>query len=492
VETINRSSTGQEHRIAHGTLGRPAIALALVWCPSEPARVGEILIVPDGGTDVVFGRGVPSNTDASPRITLHRERPGRLEDTGPLRTTFVSRTQLSLRQLRDGIQVRNVGKRDLEIDGQLANSAVVRVGQTLHVKGQLMFCCVQRTRLPAALMAPVSLHPFGEADALGIVGESAAAWQLRERVAFIGARSPHVLIVGESGTGKELVAQALHTSSHRRRQQLIARNAATFPAGLLDAELFGNVANYPSPGTPDNPGVIGMAHRSTLFLDEIGELPSDLQTHLLRFLDERGEYQRLGEATHRTADVRVIAATNRPVSELQHDFVARLQLRIQVPSLNERIEDVPLLARHVLQKIAARDPAIGVRFLVGWDGMRGEPRISAALIAALLEHRYTTHVRELEALLWCALCSSPGTEIDVSDELSELLDSSSNGEADRTRRDASADEIRSALDRHGGAHDKVWRELGLANRYILPRLMKRYGLAPTGDQAPGPSVAPDP
>jgi two-component system nitrogen regulation response regulator GlnG/two-component system response regulator HydG len=348
----------------------------------------------------------------------------------------------------------------------------------LHVKSQLMFCCVRRMRLPAALMAPVALHPFGEADALGIVGESAAAWQLRERVAFIGARSPHVLIVGESGTGKELVAQALHASSHRRRHKLVARNAATFPPGLIDAELFGNVANYPTPGIPDNPGVVGTAHGSTLFLDEIGELPGELQVHLLRFLDERGEYQRLGEATHRTADVRVIAATNRALGELQHDFVARLQLRIQVPSLNERIEDVPLLARHLLQKIAERDPAIGVQFLVGWDGMRGEPRISAALIAALLEHRYTTHVRELEALLWCALCSSPGTEIDVSDELSELLDASSDGAAACTRRDATADEIRSALNKHGGAHDKVWRELGLANRYVLQRLMKRYGLGP--------------
>src|SRR5256885_12859655 len=105
---------------------------------------------------------------------------------------------------------------------------------------------------------------------------------------------------------------------------MVSRNAATFPAGLIDVELFGNVANYPNHGMPERPGVVGEADGSTLFLDEIGELPTELQSHLLRFLDERGEYTRLGDARRRTSDVRVVAATNRALEDLKHDLAARL------------------------------------------------------------------------------------------------------------------------------------------------------------------------
>jgi DNA-binding NtrC family response regulator len=478
VETADSTSDSTSFDDDHGIAppARTAVVLVLVWCPSEPARVGQILVVPGGGREAVFGRGGVGDADPTARVTLQRERPGTLDDAGPLRTVFVSRTQLSLRAHRDGVQVHNLGKREIEIDGQAVDTGVVRTGQTLHIKGQLVFYCMRRARLPAPAQAAAPLHAFGEADAVGIVGESPAAWQLRERVGFLGPRAPHVLILGDSGTGKELVAQALHALSPRARHKLIARNAATFPAGLIDAELFGNVAGYPNPGTPDRPGVIGLADGSTLFLDEIGELPGELQAHLLRFLDERGEYQRLGDARPRTADVRVVAATNRALGELKHDLAARLPLRVQVPSLNDRIEDVPLLMRHLLQTIAGRDPAIGERFFASWDGARGEPRISAALTRALLEHRYTTHVRELESLLWCALSSSTGGELDVSDELSERLDVPADPAQASARREASADEIRRALDHHGGVREKVWRALGLPNRYVLQRLMKRYGL----------------
>ena len=134
----------------------------------------------------------------------------------------------------------------------------------------------------------------------------------------------------------------------------MSRNgSATLPAGLIDAELFGNVANYPNAGMAERPGLIGEADGSTLFLDEIGELPDALQTHLLRVLDDGGEYQRLGDARRRHADLRLIAATNRPVRQLKHDLAARLRLRVHLPGLNERPEDVPLLARFLLQRAAA-------------------------------------------------------------------------------------------------------------------------------------------
>jgi two-component system nitrogen regulation response regulator GlnG/two-component system response regulator HydG len=470
TETVETDSESVDD--ARGLPARTQPVLLLAWCPSEPSRVGEILMLPEGVREVVFGREASAGDHT--RIGLSRVRPGVVEDAGPLRTPFVSRTQLALQVDGDHVRVHNLGKRAMQINDQAVDAGVLGIGQTLQIGGQLVFYCMRRPVMPAP-QPPVRMHRFGEPDALGIVGESAAAWKLRERIAFVGARAPHVLILGESGTGKELVAQALHASSPRARHKLVARNAATFPAGLIDAELFGNVANYPNPGMPERPGVVGTADGSTLFLDEIGELPGELQAHLLRFLDGGGEYQRLGDTRPRTADVRVLAATNRPVAELKHDLAARLPLRIHVPSLNDRIEDVPVLVRHLLRTIAASDPSIGAKFFTGWDGASGEPVVSAALIAALLRHRYSHHVRELESLLWCAMTSST-REITVSDELLERLEPAAESASDDTRREASAEEIRAAMEKHGGVREKVWRELRLPNRYVLQRLMKRYGM----------------
>ena len=140
------------------------------------------------------------------------------------------------------------------------------------------------------------------------------------------------LLLGESGTGKELAARAVHQLSQRGRQQFVARNAATLPAGLIDAELFGNAKNYPNPGMPERRGLIGEADGGSLFLDEIGELPVELQAHLLRVLDGDGEYQRLGEGVARRSNFRLIAATNRDPSTLKHDLAARFTARIELPT----------------------------------------------------------------------------------------------------------------------------------------------------------------
>jgi len=459
---------------------RDELVLVVVWCPLEPARLGEILVLPRGGEPVLFGRGAREDDDVGDRIAFRRERPGQLVHAGQLRNPFISRTQLELRAVEGGVAARNLGKRAIEIEGVEEAEGTVPIGRTLLVKGQLLLLCARRKRPMLEARAAVAAHPFGEADAVGIVGESPAAWALREQIAFVGPRGPHVLLLGESGTGKELVAQALHASSPRARRKVVARNAATLPAGLIDAELFGNVANYPNPGMPERAGIVGEADGSTLFLDEIGELPDELQAHLLRFLDERGEYQRLGDARRRTADVRVIAATNRPITDLKHDLAARLQLRVHVPSLNDRIEDVPLLVRHLLQKIAAHDPALGERFFAGWDGRRGEPRVSSRLMRALLAHRYTTHVRELEAILWCALSTSAGVEIDLTSEAGAMIAPAASPAA-AARREADADEIRAAMARHGGVQEKVWRDLGLPNRHVLQRLLKKHGIRGDAD-----------
>ena len=151
-----------------------------------------------------------------------------------------------------------------------------------------------------------------------------------------------MLVRGESGTGKELCAAAIHGLSARGARPLVARNAATFPAGLVDAELFGNAKNYPNPGTAERDGLIGEADGTTLFLDEIGELPAAPQAHLLRVLDRNGEYQRLGDSRPRCADLRVVAATDRAVSELKHDFAARRAAGATRGA--DHVDSVPVLA----------------------------------------------------------------------------------------------------------------------------------------------------
>jgi two-component system nitrogen regulation response regulator GlnG/two-component system response regulator HydG len=204
-------------------------------------------------------------------------------------------------------------------------------------------------------------------------------------------------------------------------------------------------------------------------LDEIGELPPELQAHLLRVLDG-GEYQRLGDARPRVVVVRLVAATNRSAAELKADLAARFALRIQAPGLDERSEDVPLLARHLVKRIAQNDPAISRRFL----DEAGLPRFGPALLRALSGHVYTTQVRELEAFLWRSLQSSPGDALELTPDLANDL---STPEAPRRVGSVGAEEIRASLSRHAGVKDKVWRELGLSSRHALHRLMKKLGVA---------------
>jgi len=279
-----------------------------------------------------------------------------------------------------------------------------------------------------------------------------------------------VLLLGESGSGKELVARALHKRSARGRRSMVCRNAATFPEALIDAEVFGNAKNYPNPGTPDRKGLVGEADGSTLFLDEIGELPEHLQAHLLRVLDE-GEYQRLGEARARTADLRLIAATNRPVGRLKHDFLARFPLRLTLPPLRDRVEDIPLLALHLLRQIAGADRDLAVRFFD--DGVGGPvPRVSLELVEGLIAHNFPANVRELEHVLWSALLTSPGRTLRLTSEVGGQLLAPSAGE--RTEPvDITPEALRDSLRRHGGVQARVWRELGLKNRWALRRLIRK-------------------
>jgi DNA-binding NtrC family response regulator len=285
------------------------------------------------------------------------------------------------------------------------------------------------------------------------------------------------LITGPSGCGKELAARAVHDGSARRAKKLVSRNAATLPPGLVDAELFGNIADYAHAGLPERPGLVGEADGGTLFLDEIGELSAEVSTHLLRLL-AGGDYQRLGDAKKRTADVRVVGATNRDVGELRPDVVARFPLRVDLPGLERRLSDVPLLARHLLMRAAADDVALAERYFVA-RGRERHPRVSAALVRALLTRRYSTHVREIEAILWRCIEASDGDVIELAPEPlpgTSAARADVDANANAKPREITADDVRASLARHGGVQAKVWKDLGLANRFALRRLMKSFGI----------------
>jgi two-component system nitrogen regulation response regulator GlnG/two-component system response regulator HydG len=451
--------------------------LAIVWSGTEPERVGELIFASDA--PAVFGRGGEEDDGDEARVVPARQRPSVCETCGPLENGFLSRRQLSVVADVDGVRVRSLGKRPLVVGEEEVTSAVVRPGELVEIRGLLLLLGVRRPKPWPAPAATIASFPFGLADENGIVGESPPVWLLREEIAFAAARNAHALVLGEIGTGKELVARAIHARSSRGNRALVSRNAATLPAGIIDAELFGNAPNYPNPGMADRPGLIGEADGSTVFLDEIGELPLELQTHLLRVLDEGGEYQRLGEARRRNSSFRLIAATNRSLDELKSDLAARLALRVTTPDLNARREDIPLIVRHLLRRTAASDPHLGQRFFARWDGRTGEPRLTLTLARALVAHPYTTHVRELSALLWRSLATSRGASLDLTDAVRRELGETAAPAAPATA-ELTGDVVRAALERAGGKQSKAWRDLGLANRHVLRRLMKKYGIGGAG------------
>lgn len=446
-------------------------ALALAWSVHEPHRIGEIAFV-DPRERWVLGR------EGNLRWLQHR--PVTRSPTGPLSDPALSREQLELLSGPGGrIQVSSVGRLPLRVNGVGCDTREVGPGDVLEI-GDRMVIVVHRR--PTELEGPRPTHPFGLADALGFVGEGPAAWDLRARIAFLARRPAHVLVAGESGTGKELAARALHTLSPRARGPWVSRSAATIPESLADAELFGNLGNYPNPGMVARPGLVGEADGGTLFLDEFGELRLEVQARLLRVLDA-GEYTRLGEAKARRSDLRLVAATNRSLDALKHDVLARLPLRLHLAPLTGRREDVSLVAVHVLRGIARTDAEVAR----GWfdhGAIDGFPRMTTRLVAALVSHPYRTHVRELTALLWRAIGEARGSELDLFPSYGQWVGPPADAPpAGVDPTDLPAEVVQACLDRHGGRQELAWRELGLSSRHVLARLVKKYGLKVRGRTA---------
>jgi hypothetical protein len=464
------SSTG-------GSLGvRSVPALVLVWSREEPSRAGEVLLLPPQGREPwTFGREGAGGAAGERTARLVRQRPGVNKATGPVDNRRISRTQLVLRPAEGGpLAVENAGRCPMIHGGREVSGAELRPGDLVELRHEMVFLCARRPEvLPAAEGVP--LHPFGEADSLGLVGESPALWALRAAVFAAARRSGHVLVLGESGTGKELVARALHACSPRASRAFVARSAATLPEGVLDAELFGSARGFPHAGSPERPGLVGEADGGTLLLDEIGELPEALQAHLLRVLDG-GEYHRLGEARARTADLRLIGATNRPESAIKHDVLARLTIRILIPGLDARREDVPLLVRHLLRKHAAGDAELRARIYPDGD-VGAAPRVAPELIGALVGHGYTTHLRELDALLVASTLEGRGRYAGVTAGVRRLLGGSQGAvPSDAARSSRGAAGATGAPLSSGAGSARGERALGAASRAFTAEEERRLGL----------------
>ena len=193
-----------------------------------------------------------------------------------------------------------------------------------------------------------------------IVGDSQTLRRVLKEVQTVAATASTVLILGETGSGKELIARALHNLSDRRERTFVKLNCAAIPTGLLESELFGHERGAFTGAIATKIGRFETADRGTLFLDEVGEIPLELQVKLLRVLQEQ-EFERLGSTKTMRVDVRVVAATNRDLEHMveEQKFRSDLYYRLKVfpvmlPPLRERAEDIPALVRHFAQKFALR------------------------------------------------------------------------------------------------------------------------------------------
>jgi transcriptional regulator with GAF, ATPase, and Fis domain len=250
-----------------------------------------------------------------------------------------------------------------------------------------------------------------------IVGRSRSLRHVLRQVDDVAASDATVLITGESGTGKELLAREIHERSRRSQQPFVRVNCSAIPREMFESEFFGHVRGAFTGAMRDRPGRFQIAHGGTIFLDEIGDLPIELQPKLLRVLQE-GEFERVGEDVTRKVDVRVIAATNQNLAEqvrarqFREDLFYRLNvLPLTLPPLRARPDDIPLLAAHAIEDVSKRlrIPA---------------PSLTQADVARLRQYDWPGNVRELENVLQRAVILSKGVRLRLDIALADLPASS--------------------------------------------------------------------
>jgi PAS domain S-box-containing protein len=316
-----------------------------------------------------------------------------------------------------------------------------------------------------------------------IVGKSSALQKVLKEIETVGPTDSTVLILGETGTGKELIARAIHNLSSRHGNAFVKVNCAAIPTGLLESELFGHERGAFTGAIAQRIGRFELAHHGTVFLDEIGEIPLELQPKLLRVLQER-EFERLGSSRTLKTDARLIAATNRELSDLvaEHKFRSDLFYRlnvfpIRVPALRERPEDVPLLVRHFAEIFSRRMGKL-------------IQSIPTDTMSALVSYDWPGNVRELQNVIERAvILSSRGVlRVSPAELRATSAVSSANAEVSpapanprRTRavvppltREQIEQALRDSRGRVGGADGAATR-LGLKRTTLIAQ-MKRHGI----------------
>ena len=290
-----------------------------------------------------------------------------------------------------------------------------------------------------------------------IVGHSPAMVKLFEILPQISESSSTVLIEGPSGTGKELFARAIHSLSPRKKAPFIAVNCGALPDTLLESELFGHKAGAFTDARRDKPGRFAVANGGTVFLDEIGDISPAMQIRLLRVLQER-VIEPLGSVQPMKVDVRIVAATNRDLSQLvregqfREDLYYRIRvISLKLPSLNQRREDLPLLVDHLIAKFNR----LQNREIEG---------ISQEVLAQLMEYDYPGNVRELENIIEQAFVLCRGRLIELHHLPTELRPSGTSGYGTTNPMSLHSMEkllISEALRRHKGSRKKAAHQLGI-------------------------------
>ena len=307
-----------------------------------------------------------------------------------------------------------------------------------------------------------------------MIGKSPPMQKLFEMIPVVAASDATVLIEGATGTGKDLLAKILHSNSPRAHKPMIKINCAAIPESLLESEFFGYVRGAFTGADCDKPGRFQEADGSTIFLDEIGDLPLSLQAKLLRVLEDK-EFYPLGSRRTKKVDVRIISATNRGLEHLvrtrqfREDLFYRLNVvRMELTPLSERRDDLPLLIRHTLRKLCAARAVT-------------PPAVSEGALQVLLNYTYPGNVREMENIIEHALilCQrEPLQDYHLPDYVRTPSENTPVTEAaDRWNRHSEEERrrIRTALERFNGHRGKTARALGM-ERTTLWRKMKRYEL----------------
>jgi formate hydrogenlyase transcriptional activator len=335
-----------------------------------------------------------------------------------------------------------------------------------------------RRQAPRSSNELTSFHVVGEPPSIedgfeGIIGQSPALRKVLQMVEHVALGDSTVLLLGETGTGKELIARAIHTCSSRRNHTFAKLNCAAIPSGLLESELFGHERGAFTGAITQKVGRLELADQGSLFLDEIGDIPLELQPKLLRVLQER-EFERLGSTRTRKVDVRVVAATHRDLEGmiLEKQFRSDLYYRLNVvpiflPPLRKRPEDIPLLVEHFVHKFAGK-------------AGKTMDMISPDTMEALRSYPWPGNIRELENVIERAVILSSGSVLRISNhDLSTRIVSHRGAERSQTLEEVERNHIlttlketRWILSGPGGAAVR----LGL-NRSTLYFRMKKLGIA---------------